>query len=122
MIPRPSGSRPKKKLPARFYRTATGAEPVREWFMALSSEDRRTVGVDIAEIEFDWPVGMPLCRSLGLGLWEIRSNISDGRIARLMFCIGDGEMILLHGFIKKSRETPKQDLDLAVKRRKELKR
>ena len=84
--------------------------------------DRRTVGIDIAEIEFDWPVGMPLCRSFGLGLWEIRSSISDGRIARLVFCIGDGELVLLHAFIKKSRKTPKQELDLAVKRRKELKR
>jgi phage-related protein len=64
---------------------------------------------------------MPQCRSLGLGLWEIRSSISDGRIARLVFCISDGEMILLHGFIKKSRKMPKQELDLAVKRRKELK-
>ena len=64
---------------------------------------------------------MPLCRSLGLGLWEVRSNLSDGRTARLIFCIARAEMILLHGFIKKSRKTPKQDLDLAVKRRKELK-
>jgi len=95
---------------------------VREWLRALPPEDRRAVGVDIAEIEFEWPIGLPLCRSLGLGLWEVRSNISDGRIARLIFCISDGEMILLHGFIKKSRKTPKQELDLAVKRRKELKR
>ena len=117
-----SNSRPKKKLPARFYRTATGTEPVREWLRALAPDDRHTVGVDIAEIEFDWPVGMPLCRSLGLGLWEIRSNITDGRIARLIFSVADGAMILLHGFIKKSRKTPKRDLDLAIKRRKELKR
>jgi phage-related protein len=112
---------PKKKPPARFYRSATGAEPVREWLRSLRREDRRTVGIDIAEIEFDWPVGMPLCRSLGFGLWEVRSNLSDGRTARLIFCIASAEMILLHGFIKKSRKTPKQDLDLAVKRRKELK-
>ncbi len=89
---------------------------------ALEPDDRRAIGIDIAEVEFDWPVGMPRCRSLGLGLWEIRSDISDGRTARLIFCIEDEEMVLLHGFMKKSRKTPTQDLDLAAKRRKEMKR
>jgi phage-related protein len=79
-------------------------------------------GADIKEIEFDWPVGMPLCRSLGAGLWEVRSNISRGRIARVIFCIARGEMNLLHGFIKKSQRTPQQDLELAIRRKKGVER
>lgn len=93
---------------------------MREWLKALDPDDRRRIGSDIAQIEFDWPVGMPLCRPLGLGLWEVRSNISDGRIARVIFCVFESRMFLLHGFVKKSRKTPKPDLDLATKRRKEL--
>ena len=54
----------RKILPAIFYRTATGAEPVRKWLKALSREDKRIVGTDIATVEFGWPVGMPTCRSL----------------------------------------------------------
>ena len=109
-----------KRLAASFYATAGGVEPVREWLRKLSREDRRAVGEDIATAEFGWPVGMPLCRPLGKGLFEIRSNISDGRIARVVFGAVDGHMILLHGFIKKSQRTPKLDLELAARRLKEL--
>ncbi len=78
------------------------------------------VGHDIATAEFGWPVGMPLCRSLGRGLLEIRSNISDGRIARVIVAVVGDEMVLLHAFVKKTQKTPKADLDLAVRRLKEL--
>jgi hypothetical protein len=50
-----------KKLPAAFYCTASGNEPVREWLKGLEEADRRTVGQDIATAEFGWPVGMPVC-------------------------------------------------------------
>ena len=109
-----------KKLPASFYATPNGNEPVREWLLELNEDDRRTVGFDIATAELGWPVGMPLCRSLSNGLWEIRSNISSGRIARVIFTPAQGRMVLLHGFIKKTQKTPKPDLDLAQKRRKEI--
>ena len=92
------------------------------WYICACKNDRRTIGYDIGEIEFGWPIGMPLCRSVGQGLWEVRSSISNGRIARVLFCIEHAHMILLHGFIKKSRRTPKRDLDVAANRMKELKR
>ncbi len=75
---------------------------------------------DIAAAEFGWPVGMPLCRSMGGGLYEIRSDISSGRIARVIFCVAESRMVLLHGFIKKSRKTPRPDLELATRRMKEI--
>jgi phage-related protein len=109
-----------KKLPARFYESGRGNEPVKDWLMELAPDDRKIVGKDIAKVEFGWPIGMPYCRSMGGGLWEARSNISDGRIARVLFCIVDGAMILLHGFIKKTQKTPTSDLELARKRMKEL--
>ena len=108
----------KKRLPARFFETDKGNIPVREWLLSLSPEDRKLIGDDIRTGEFGWPVGMPLCRPLTghKGLWEIRTNLSNGRIARVLFCAHDGAMILLHGFIKKSQKTPAQDLNLAGKR------
>ena len=109
-----------KKLPAAFYATASDNEPVREWLKGLSGEDRRTVGQDIATAEFGWPVGMPLGRSLGKGLFEIRSDISNKRIARVIFAVIDEQMVLLHGFVKKTRKTPKPDLDLATRRLKDI--
>lgn len=111
-----------KKLPAVFYRSAAGAEPVRDWLKALSQEDRRIVGFDIATAEFGWPVGTPLCRPLGGGLWEVRSNLTQGRIARAIFCASEGCMVLLHGFIKKTQKTPQPDLELARRRQKEVER
>jgi phage-related protein len=109
-----------KKLPAVFYCTAAGNEPVREWLKDLDEADRRIVGHDIATAEFGWPVGMPVCKSLGKGLYEIRSDIRHGRITRVIFCVADGKMVLLHGFIKKTQKTPKADLDLASRRQKEV--
>jgi phage-related protein len=109
-----------KKLPARFYVSAAGRKPVREWILSLPEADRYTVGKDIQKVEFGWPMGRPHCAALGSGLWEVRSTLASDRIARVIFAVGGGGMILLHGFIKKTQKTPKADLDLALKRLKEV--
>ena len=109
-----------KKLIARFYETSLGRKPVREWLLELDENDRRCVGYDIQTVEFGWPVGMPTCKPLGSGLWEVRSNLSDGKIGRVIFCMVNEEMVLLHGFIKKTQKTSAQDIGLAVKRKKEV--
>ncbi|MBB4212438.1 phage-related protein [Rhodothalassium salexigens DSM 2132] len=111
-----------KRIPAVFYRTGKGSEPVREWLKGLDREDRRVIGEDIKTVEFGWPVGMPVCRPISShkGIWEVRSSLPKGRIARVLFCIAEGQMVLLHGFVKKSQKTPKPDLDLAVRRMKEV--
>ncbi len=107
-----------KRLPAHFYRSASGREPVREWLKGLEAEDRKVIGEDIKDVEFSWPIGMPLVGSLGRELWEVRSRLPRGRIARVIFCVEEGRMVLLHGFIKKTQKTPQYDLDLALKRSK----
>ena len=107
-----------KRLPARFYRTSSGGEPVREWLRELPAAERKIIGEDVKDVEFSWPVGLPLVRSLSGGLWEVRSNITGGRTARVIFCVDRGQMFLLHAFIKKTQKTPHQDLDLAWKRMK----
>lgn len=109
-----------KKLPAAFYCTASGNEPVRAWLKRLDETDRRIIGQDIAIAEFGWPVGMPVCRSLGRGLYEIRSDLAKGRIARVVFCVARKQMVLLHAFIKKTQKTPKSEIDLATRRMKEI--
>ncbi len=109
-----------KILPACFYQTSLGNEPVRDWVKDLDKEDRLIIGGDIKTVEFGWPIGMPTCKPLGRGLYEVRSNLSNSRIARVIFCICEGQMILLHAFIKKTQKTPKQDLDLALDRRSKL--
>lgn len=109
-----------KRVKAVFYESGSGNMPVREWLLGLDREDRRIIGEDIATVEFGYPIGMPVCRNLGNGLYEVRSSISDGRIARVIFVVKRGYMVLLHGFIKKTQKTPKQDIDLASKRAREL--
>jgi phage-related protein len=109
-----------KRLPAVFYALPSGREPVRDWLLALDRADRKIIGEDIKDVEFAWPIGMPLCRSLGSGLWEVRSDLTNGRIARVIFCVHEGQMVLLHVFIKKTQKTPDADLQLALKRRKEI--
>ena len=112
---------PIKIIPAIFFRTASGAEPVREWLKKLDKQDRIIIGGDIKTVEYGWPIGMPTCRPIKdrKDLWEVRSNLPQGRIARVLFFTYNNKMILLHGIIKKTQETPKSDLKLAMKRKKE---
>lgn len=110
----------RKRLQAVFFRTDGWREPVREWLVeALDRAERAKVGVDIRRVELGRPLGMPTCRPIGGGLWEVRTNL-DRRIARVIFCVGQGRMVLLHGFIKKNRQTPDEDIALARRRKKEL--
>ncbi|MEY2911707.1 MAG: hypothetical protein RLZZ184_1016 [Cyanobacteriota bacterium] len=102
-----------KRVPAEFYRNENGTEPVRDWLKSLSKEERFLIGADIKTVEFGWLIGMPTCRPMGDGLFEVRTNLPQNKIARVLFCFYEGKMILLHGFIKKSQKTPKQQLDLA---------
>lgn len=113
---------PLKTQQAAFYVSTTGRRPVREWLLELSPADRKTIGEDIATLEFCWPVGMPKCRSISgvKGLYEIRSNISAGRIARVFFVLIGSKMVLLHGFVKKTQATPEKELSLAKARMKEV--
>jgi phage-related protein len=103
-----------KRVPAIFYRTEAGGEPVRDWLKELSSEDRKRIGEDIKTVEFGWPVGMPVCKPLGDGIYEVRTTLAQNRIARMLFYIDKkGRMVLLHGFVKKTQKTADEDLDLA---------
>jgi phage-related protein len=108
-----------KELTVRFFRGQSGAEPVRDWLKGLRTQDRKLIGEDIKTVQWGWPLGMPLVRPMGSGLYEIRTHL-ENRIARVLFACKDGQIILLHGFIKKSQKTPRQDLDLAKERMKKL--
>ena len=112
---------PTQKAPLVFYRSGGGKEPVREWLKALDSADRRAVGQDLMRAQWRWPVGMPLCRPMGQGLWEIRTVLPSNRIARVLLCLDEGVLVALHAFIKKAQKTPDDELALARRRQKELK-
>jgi len=110
----PAQTREGKRVPAIFFRTEAGGEPVRDWLKELSSDDRKRIGADIKTVEFGWPIGMPVCRPLGRALYEVRTTLSQNRIARVLFYIDKQDrMVLLHSFIKKTRKTPDEDLELA---------
>ena len=98
-----------------FYSTEAGNEPVREWLLDLSREDRRVLGRDVKTAQYGWPIGMPLIRKLEPGLWEVRSWVASG-IARVLFTVDGDTMVLLHGFVKKSQKTPTSDLETARQR------
>jgi phage-related protein len=102
-------------LSIKFFISPTGNEPVRDFLRELSQDDRKIVGTDLKEVQFGWPLGMPLVRKMETDLWEVRSSL-NGRIVRVLFTIVDSTMVLLHAFIKKSQQTPKSELDLARKR------
>jgi phage-related protein len=106
-----------RPLKVVFFQTDTGNEPVREWLKELSKDDCRIIGTDILTVQYAWPVGKPLVDNLGDGIWEVRSRL-DNRIGRTLFALVNQEIVLLHGFIKKSQKTPADELELAKKRKK----
>jgi phage-related protein len=93
---------------------------VRDWLNELSRDEKRTIGRDIAKVQFGWPVGLPLCRAMSGGLWEVRSSLPSKREARVLFGFHEGTLIALHAFIKKGRTTPPYELALARQRLKEV--
>ncbi len=102
-----------------FFRTEADNEPVREWLTGLGREQRRLIGIDIKTVQLGWPIGMPVVRKLEPKLWEVRSDL-EGIIARVIFTVVGSQMILLHGFIKKSQKTPTVDLQTARQRHAKL--
>lgn len=110
-----------KTIPVRFYQEESGNEPVRDWLHRLSVNDRKIIGRDIRIVQIDWPIEGTLVKSLGGGLWEVRSRL-DNRIARIFFIFVDSTIILLHGFIKKTQKTPTREIELAKKRAQNLRR
>lgn len=109
-----------RPLPLQFWRSDSGREPTRDWFRELPHLDRAVLGHDLKRVQYGWPIGMPLVKSLGGGLWEVRSSLPSNREARALFIVDDDGIVVLHGFIKKSQKTPLNELQLARKRMKEF--
>ncbi|MGA2598299.1 MAG: type II toxin-antitoxin system RelE/ParE family toxin [Bryobacteraceae bacterium] len=95
------------EIPVRFYRTEAGTAPVLDWLRGLGKDDRHTIGLDLMRVQFGWPIGRPLVRSLKDGLGEVRSSLPSQRIARLILCFHGQMLVVLHGFIKKTQKRPR---------------
>lgn len=114
-----AGDRPRKILVV-FYRTRGGVEVVRNWLRDLDEGDRNAIGQDLMRVQYRWPIGMPLCRPLSDGLWEVRTPLPSHRIARVLFSVHQERIVVLNGFIKKTQKTPEEELALARKRKREF--
>ena len=109
------------RLECRFYRTVAGSEPVRDWLRTLDPSVCTEIGADIQLVQWRWPIGKPLVDGLGEGLFEVRTSVG-GNIYRVLFSLDGSAMVLLHGFMKKTKKTPKTDLELARTRKAEVER
>jgi phage-related protein len=110
-----------RKIPLAFYCSESGVEPVKDWLKTLPPAERQVIGQDLMRVQWRWPVGMPLCRPMGQGLWEVRSSLPGNRIARVFFCAHADTLVAVHGLIKKTSRTPSHELKVARKRVKEVK-
>ena len=110
-------------LKASFYKTENGNEPVREWLKSLERSEKKAIGEDIQTVQYGWPAGIrgrDLVKKVDHGLWEVRTELGN-KTSRVIFTFWKGEIVLLHGFIKKTQKTPKEDLDLAKSRVRDIK-
>jgi phage-related protein len=90
------------------------------WLKGLGEDERHEIGRDLLRAQWRWPVGMPLRRPMGKGLWEVRTDLPGNRTSRVLICLYQDRLVALHGFTKKTRATPEDDLALARNRQKEL--
>jgi len=105
-----------KKLEAIFFSSSSGKEPVKAFFKKeLNDNETKKIYTAIRTIEISWPLGKPLVDHLKKNIWEIRCSHKN-RITRILFGITGKEMVLLHGFVKKTQKTPAKELALAEKR------
>jgi phage-related protein len=105
----------------KFFCNANGTEPVRKWLKNLELIERREIGNDLQTVQLGWKkgvIGEPLVKSLGDGLFEVRTPLSNHKNARVLFCLHENFIVLLHAFMKKTQKTPSSELALARKRRK----
>ena len=116
------GAKRRKIIDVQFYKSDAGSIPVKEWLRKLTAADRKNIGDDIRTVEFGWPIGMPLVGKIDTDLWEVRSNLSNNRISRVLFTVYGDMMVLLHGFIKKTSKTPNNDLQIAKRRMSHMKK
>ena len=103
------------RFQVKFYKTDAGNEPVRDWLLSLQQDERKTIGEDIKTVQFGWPIGMPIARKVEKDLWEVRSKLQN-KLARVLFTVEGSQIVLLHGFIKKTQKLPQNDLALAKRR------
>lgn len=104
-----------KSVPLAFWQSSTGREPVRGWLKALGPEDKKVIGRDIAKVQFGWPVGLPVCRPLSGGLWEVRSSLPSRREARILFGFHEGALIALNAIFKKTQKRRPKTSDWPVR-------
>jgi phage-related protein len=105
----------------RFYETPSGRPVILEWLRSFDKPDRAILGFDLKRVQFGFPMGLPLCRSLGGGLWEVRSSLSGNREVLMVFFHETQQkmLVVVHGFIKKSQKTPQADIEIASRRMKD---
>jgi phage-related protein len=111
----------KEPLQAVFFETESGNQPVRDFILERSREDRKEIGSDIFAVQKGFPLGLPLVENINTDLWEIRSHIPDG-ICRIIFTVYRETMVLLHGFVKKTQKIPPKELKTAKRRLAEFRR
>jgi phage-related protein len=102
-----------------FFKSEAGNQPVKEFLMGRTKEDRKEIGADIYKVQEGFPIGLPLVKKTDIDLWEVRSTIPDG-ICRILFTVTKTAMVLLHGFVKKTQKTPLNELEVAKNRLKEF--
>ena len=110
-----------KPFDIRFYQETSGKEPALEWIEEFNEKEQKIIGHDIKTIQYSWPLTMPLVKALGGGLMEIRIKLKDRQL-RIFFTLHDGAIILLHGFVKKTQKTPNNEMEIALKRLKQIKK
>mgnify|MGYP003898378249 CR=1 FL=1 len=110
-------------MKVRYYQTSSGRSPVEEFLLNLHQPTRLEITDAIILLEAGHNLSMPLSRNLSnvsRGLHELRFRDKGGQV-RVVYFIKKGIAIyLIHGFRKKTQAIPQKELDLILKRLREI--
>jgi phage-related protein len=110
-------------MKVKYYLTSSGRSPVEEFVLSLPNETRLEFADAIVLLENGQKLELPLSRNLSSirpGLHELRFRDKAGQV-RVIYFLKKGEAIyLVHAFRKKTQTIPSKDIDLILKRLKEI--
>ena len=106
------------KFKVDFYKSADGSKPLGEFIRSLDYKMKAKVVANLHLLEeYGSMAREPLSEELEDGIFELRT-IEGSNIVRILYFFDKGRIIIAtNGLVKKSRKTPRRDIDLAKKRR-----
>lgn len=104
-----------------YYYNRNNKSPLKEWLDEIGNEPKAEI-FRIFEMlsKYGIELGLPFVRHIENKIYEVRAKDKSGIYRVLYFAHTDKVFVMLHGFQKKTQATPRKEIEIAIKRMKEI--